>query len=51
MIITFIFGILIIVIALFLFCAIQVGKKANEMEEKYERKNKRMDKGSRNKSN
>lgn len=41
MIITIIIGILLISILLIIFSTIQISKQANEMEEKYERENKR----------
>ena len=41
MIIAFIFGLVIIFNILFLYCLLQMVKKGNEMEEKYERKNKK----------
>lgn len=50
--VTFIIGIILIIIVLFTFCAIQISKQASEKERKYEkRKNNKLVKSSRNKSN
>lgn len=37
--VTFIIGIILIIIVLFTFCAIQISKQASEREVNYERKN------------